>query len=146
MYSSWEELRTGWTKNLALLFPDARQLACKRAIEFCRLLLSLALSAYWTALVATREAHAGFSPHWIPNLAGIFLWLFTLSNFAVFYARVARAHFPYWPSLLSIFGLPWFAALLRQSARAHEEGSVSWRGRAYSTAGAGVCPAASNTK
>jgi glycosyltransferase involved in cell wall biosynthesis len=146
MYSSWEELRAGWTKNLVLLFPDARQLARKRSTEFCLLLLSLALSAIWTAQVSVWDAHAGFYPHWIPNLAGILLWLFTLSNFAVFYARVARAHSPYWPSLLSIFGLPFFATLLRQSARAHEEGSVNWRGRAYSTAGAGDRPAASNTK
>jgi glycosyltransferase involved in cell wall biosynthesis len=147
MYSSWEELRAGWTKNLALLFPNARQLARKRNREFCLLFLSLALSAFWSALVVTREAHAGsFAPHWIPNLVGISLWLFTLSNFAAFYARVARSHFPFWPSLLSIFGLPWFAALLRRSAQAHEEGSVHWRGRAYSTSGAGSCAAASNGK
>ena len=38
MYNSWEELRNGWTKNLALLFPDARQLARRRNAEFCRLL------------------------------------------------------------------------------------------------------------
>jgi glycosyltransferase involved in cell wall biosynthesis len=146
MYSSWEDLRDGWTKNLALLFPNPRALARKRSVEFCRLLLSLALSAFWTALVSSHEARAGFSGHWIPNVAGIFLWLFTLSNFAVFYARVARSHFPFWPSLLSIFGLPWFAALLRQSAKAHEEGTVTWRGRAYSTAGAEGGATASNSK
>jgi glycosyltransferase involved in cell wall biosynthesis len=146
MYSSWEELCAGWTKNLALLFPDARQLARRRSTEFCLLLLSLALSAFWTVLVSVRDVNAGFYPHWIPNLVGIFLWLFTLSKFALFYARVARAHSPYWPSLLSIFGLPLFAALLRRSARAHEEGSVNWRGRAYATAGAGDRASASNAK
>jgi hypothetical protein len=63
----------------------------------------------------------------------MFLWLFTLANYAVFYNRVMRAHSPYWPTLLSIFGLPLYAGLLRQSAKAHELGTVSWRGRSYDT-------------
>src|ERR1019366_6696423 len=88
MYSSLEELCTGWAHNLALLFPDARQLARRRSTELFLLLISLALSAIWTAQVSLRDAHAGFYPHWIPNLVGILLWLFTLSNFALFYACV----------------------------------------------------------
>jgi glycosyltransferase involved in cell wall biosynthesis len=147
MYGSWEEMCNGWTKNLALLFPNARQLAGKRNREFYFLLLSVIFSVFCTLAVSSRaETRIGSPGYWIPNVAVMFLWLFTLSNFAVFYARVVRAHFPFWPSLLSFFGLPWFAALLRQSARAHEEGSVNWRGRDYSTAGAGSCVAASNKK
>lgn len=147
MYNSWEELRNGWTKNLALLFPDARQLARRRNAEFFRLLLLLALSVLCSALLSARvETHLGTPGHWMVRAGVIFLWLLTLSSFTLFYARVARAHLPYWPSLLSIFGLPWFAALLRLSAKAHEEGSVSWRGRAYSTAGAATHLTASNTK
>ncbi len=147
MYNSWEELRSGWTKNLALLFPDARRLARRRSVEFCRLLLLLALSVLSSALLSARVATGmGTAGHWIASAGVVFLWLLTLSNFALFYARVARAHLPYWPSLLSIFGLPWFAALLRLSAKAHEEGSVNWRGRAYSTHGAAGCPTASNSK
>jgi glycosyltransferase involved in cell wall biosynthesis len=34
MYRTWKALREGWTKNLVLLFPNARDLAIKRAIEF----------------------------------------------------------------------------------------------------------------
>jgi glycosyltransferase involved in cell wall biosynthesis len=146
MYNSWEDLRMGWTKNLALLFPNARQLARKRNREFYWLLLSVALSVFWTVLVSARKAGMGTPGYWIPNVAVMFMWLFTISNFAVFYARVSRAHFPFWPSLLSIFGLPWFAALLRQSAEAHEQGSVSWRGRAYSTARAEKRATASNSE
>jgi len=147
MYNSWQELRNGWTKNLALLFPDARQLARRRNSEFYRLLMLLVLSAICSATVSARlSTRIGIPSYWIPNVAVMFLWLLTLSNFALFYARVARAHLPYWPSLLSLFGLPWFAALLRHSAKAHEEGSVSWRGRAYSTHGAARCLTASNTK
>jgi glycosyltransferase involved in cell wall biosynthesis len=147
MYNSWEELRNGWTKNLALLFPDARQLARKRDAEFYRLLLLPGLSALCSGLVSSRlSTRIGSPGYWIPIGVVVFLWLFTLINFVLFYARVARAHLPYWPSLLSLFGLPWFAALLRQSAKAHEEGSVTWTGRAYSTDGAASSLAASNTK
>lgn len=34
MYRSWRQLKEGWTKNLALLFPDAGMLAARRALEF----------------------------------------------------------------------------------------------------------------
>ena len=34
MYRSWREMRDGWTKNLALLFPATGALAGKRAVEF----------------------------------------------------------------------------------------------------------------
>jgi glycosyltransferase involved in cell wall biosynthesis len=143
MYSSWEDLRVGWTKNLALLFPNARELAQKRTREFYWLLLSFALIVFWTLVVGARVDVPG---NWIPKVALVFIWLFALSNFAVFYSRVARAHFPFGPTLLSIFGLPFFATLLRESAKAHEEGTVTWRGRTYNTAGAAVRSIASNSK
>ena len=34
MYSSFRDLREGWTKNLALLFPNTGQVAARRALEF----------------------------------------------------------------------------------------------------------------
>ena len=34
MYRTWPDLRDGWTKNLALLFPRTVQLAGRRGIEF----------------------------------------------------------------------------------------------------------------
>ena len=34
MYRSWRDLREGWTKNLALLFPQTSALAARRGIEF----------------------------------------------------------------------------------------------------------------
>jgi hypothetical protein len=142
MYSSWDDLRIGWTKNLALLFPNARELARKRSAEFVKLLCSLAFSVFWTLVVAARSA----SVDWLVYVAVVALWLYTLSNFAVFYTRVARAHFSFWPTLLSILGLPLFASLLRESATAHEKGTVTWRGRAYHTSGAEHPVAASNSK
>jgi glycosyltransferase involved in cell wall biosynthesis len=146
MYSSWDDLRTGWTKNLALLFPHARKLAHKRLNEFYWLLLSLLLSLFWTAQLAAPQTGVAPPVHWIPILALFFLWLFTFFNFAVFYVRVSRAHFPFGPTLLSLFGLPSFAALLRRSAKAYEEGTVTWRGRTYRTTGAETRSVASNSK
>jgi glycosyltransferase involved in cell wall biosynthesis len=143
MYSSWDDLRVGWRKNLALLFPDARELATKRSTEFFRLAISVAFSVFWTMVVAARGVT---SVDWLVYIALIALWLYTLSNFGVFYARVSRAHFNFWQTLLSVCGLPIFARLLRESADAHEKGVVSWRGRAYRTSGADAASRASNSK
>ncbi|MDR3764735.1 MAG: glycosyltransferase family 2 protein [Acidobacteriota bacterium] len=130
MYSTWEALRAGWTKNLALLFPATRPLAQKRIVEFLRLIGSLLFSLFWTALAVVRGVG---SIDFLMGFALAMLWLYTASNFALFYLRVSRAHFPFLVSVLSLFGLPWFAGLLRQSAAAHEQGTVEWRGRVYAT-------------
>jgi glycosyltransferase involved in cell wall biosynthesis len=139
MYNSWDDLRVGWTKNLALLFPDALELARKRSSEFYMLVLALACSIFFTVA-------AVHSTNWLMPFAVALLWLITLGGFAAFYFRVSRAHFPFWPSLLSIFGLPLFASLLRESDSAHQKGSVNWRGRVYSTVGADSSAIASNSK
>lgn len=143
MYSSWEDLRTGWTKNLALLFPNARELAKKRNQEFRRIVFSLLAAPLWTGFYLS---HAGAASDWFWRVMVGFFWFIVLINLAGFYTRVARAHFRFGPTLLSIAGLPLFASLLRESAKAHEEGSVTWRGRSYNTAGAGVRAVASNSK
>jgi len=132
MYRSCADLGSGWKKNLALLFPNPRQLARKRRMEFGRLLISFLLPLLWTLYLA----RVGTSGYWFLPIVVSVLWLCGLLSFASFYVRVARAHFPLMPTLLSIFGLPSFAALLRGSAKAHEEGRVEWRGRAYCTSGA----------
>lgn len=142
MYSSWGDLRTGWTKNLALLFPNPRELARKRSKELWRLLLSLMLPVFWTMYYLS----GGSSGDWFLPVVIAILFLFGVSNFALFYLRIARAHFPFIPSLLSIFGLPFFASLLRDSALAHEQGTVTWRGRDYSPPGVSRSSTASNSK
>jgi hypothetical protein len=141
MYNNWDDLRVGWTKNLALLFRDARELARKRSQEFHRL-LSLLLIAPWAT--SYYLSHPGASRAWFWTVMIGLVWFFTFSSLAAFYARVARAHFPFGPTLLSIAGLPLFAALLRKSARAHEQGTVAWRGRVYNTARSGGRAVASN--
>src|SRR6266436_3896280 len=44
MYRSFAQLREGWTKNLALLFPSPARLAALRALEFVLIFASLAIT------------------------------------------------------------------------------------------------------
>lgn len=141
MYSSWGDLRVGWIKNFALLFPNADALARKRSNEFWINLSFLAVTVGFLLPMALRGTT---SSYWVVLAITLFGWLFGFAS--PFYRRVRRAHFPFWPTALSIFGLPLFARLLRESAEAHRKGTVNWRGRAYSTNGTEAHTAASNPK
>jgi glycosyltransferase involved in cell wall biosynthesis len=121
MYRSWRELREGWTKNLALLFPRPRWLASWIvswwAFSWIMLFAGLASIAvgYW------RLAYY--------MLPAVFLYL-----------RIARARFQVGANLIAVgFGVPVFAYLLLRSNKAHASGSVSWKGRTY-------CEGASRSK
>jgi glycosyltransferase involved in cell wall biosynthesis len=117
MYRNWSQLREGWTKNLALLFPHPERLA------FQSLLLWLvAWSALGSAVVGAASGHFV----WIA-IAFAAIW-------ALVYRRIRAAHFSPANNLIAIaFGLPTFAYLLLRSKKAHANGRVSWKGRAYRT-------------
>jgi glycosyltransferase involved in cell wall biosynthesis len=114
MYRNWHELRDGWTKNLALLFPHPRWLAAW-------------IVAWWafswiTLLVGLASIAAGYWRLAYYLLPALFLYL-----------RIARARFRMGTNLVAVgFGVPVFAYLLLRSNRAHASGSVSWKGRTYS--------------
>ena len=112
MYRNFRELRDGWTKNLALLFPSPGWLAVKS-------LLLWALP--WAAL---GLAAAGVvNAWWAAVFVGGFLYLMV---------RVSRANFATHMTILgAVFGMPMFAYLLLRSKHAHAQGSVSWKGRSY---------------
>ena len=118
MYRTFAQLREGWTKNLALLFPSPLRLAALRALEFVLILASSA--------VAASTALRG---HWRPAILAGALVVILYSFFLV---RIRRAHFSWDANLLALFGLPLFSYLLLCSARAHAKGSVPWKGREYS--------------
>ena len=118
MYRSFAQLREGWTKNLALLFPSPARLAVLRAIEFVLIVASFAIAI--VSLILGR---------WQPALATAILGLIL---YALFLTRIRRAHFRWDASLLALFGLPLFSCLLLRSKRAHAAGTVSWKGREYS--------------
>jgi len=124
MYRSFLQLREGWTKNLAILFPSSGRLAAFRFLEFVVLLASLGL------LIACLAAH---------NYGYATLCLIAP---VVTIARIARSHFAWDATLLAVFGLPLFSYLLLRSKLFHSRGTVSWKGRSYpgASAGAAVFP------
>jgi glycosyltransferase involved in cell wall biosynthesis len=118
MYRSFAQLREGWTKNLALLFPSPMRLAMLRAIEF--VLISSTIAIAIVNALRGREKLALAAAILCAILYGCFL------------TRIRRAHFSWDANLLAIFGLPLFSYLLLRSARAHGKGIVDWKGREYS--------------
>jgi glycosyltransferase involved in cell wall biosynthesis len=119
MYRNWTQLREGWTKNLALLFPQPGFLAFQIVFLWC---------AAWLAL---GIAVLGASSRHLPWMAFALFWLLA-------YRRISAAHFATVNNLLAItVGLPIFAYLLLRSKNAHKNGRVSWKGRVYAASGPG---------
>ena len=117
MYRSLGAMIEGWTKNLALLFPQPLALAAWRMLDL-GLLAGLPLVAWglWY-LVLWQKA------------ALLVIWLRTLWRF---YHRVARSHFPAWDCALAILGIPLFCGLLVSSWFHHTvRRQVGWKGRSY---------------
>jgi glycosyltransferase involved in cell wall biosynthesis len=114
MYRTFPQLREGWTKNLAILFPSPARLAFWRSLEFVAFLASLALLIF--SLAARDYGFAALS-----LIAPVFT-----------YTGIARAHFSWDATLLAPFGLPLFSYLLLRSKLSHQFGTVSWKGRTYS--------------
>jgi glycosyltransferase involved in cell wall biosynthesis len=113
MYRNWTQLREGWTKNLALLFPWPGLLAFQSVLLWC--------AAWWALGIAV----SGASSRRLPWMAFSLFWLLV-------YRRIRAANFATVNNLLAIaVGLPIFAYLLLRSKNAHKNGRVSWKGRVY---------------
>jgi glycosyltransferase involved in cell wall biosynthesis len=117
MYRSFAQLREGWTKNLALLFPRPRVLALLRVAEFLLIVGNLT-AAIW----------AKFSGR--PNLA-LQTALLTIILAGWFWMRIRKAHFSALSNLMAVLGLPVFSSLLLKSAVLSSKGGIVWKGRAY---------------
>jgi GT2 family glycosyltransferase len=117
MYRDSAGMHSGWTKNLALLFPHPRRLAVRRIVEFLLLVLLPIFAALST--VARHEIVA-----LVEAVVATILWI-------EFLVRIRRAHFGFGSTVFSVFGLPLFATLLLRSAAAHAQGAVTWKGRTY---------------
>jgi glycosyltransferase involved in cell wall biosynthesis len=112
MYRNYRQLRDGWTKNLALLFPRPGWLAVKMLGLWGILLLTLTL------------ADATHHWWWSVLCAAMFVYVVT---------RLRRSNFTWYRVILgALFGMLMFAYLLLRSKRAHANGTVSWKGRTYS--------------
>lgn len=116
MYRSWMQLREGWTKNLALLFPRPEFLAFQTTVWWL---------AAWGALLLAVMA---FSGHRHLNVLFAAVWLLA-------YLRISTARFSPLNNVIAVAaGPPIFAYLLIRSKQAHARGQVSWKGRLYGTA------------
>lgn len=113
MYRNFAQLREGWTKNLALLFPNPGRLAVK----------TLALWLLWATLwIVACVATVGRVWWNVANVMVIFLLAMRLRRSQFRWDRLVLA---------AIFGMPMFSYLLFRSRRAHAQGDVSWKGRSY---------------
>jgi hypothetical protein len=116
MYRSFAQMKEGWTKNLALLFPRPRALALLRSAEFVLIIGNL-VTAIWAELSGR------------PNLA-LQTSLLTVILAGWFAMRIRKAHFPALSSLVAILGLPLFSYLLMTSVGL-TSGGLTWKGREY---------------
>ena len=117
MYRDWPQMREGWTKNLALLFPGCEQLARRRETEFAASVGALGVAAL-AALMGERKVALAAAA--VGAATSIGIW-----------RRARRAHAGGLQTALAPLGLPIFAYLLRRSLRAHRAGEVDWKGRSY---------------
>ncbi|MGA9352776.1 MAG: glycosyltransferase [Terriglobales bacterium] len=139
MYRNFRQLREGWTKNLALLFPRPGRLAAKSLLMWgfvWGVILVPAVAAIGAGVSGRIEslawAHADLLPlaavsrHWWWNAMRILGFLFITQ-------RLRRANFTWDMEVIgAIAGYPMFAYLLWRSQRAHWKSHVSWKGRVYS--------------
>lgn len=117
MYRNFAQLREGWTKNLALLFPDAFALAVRRSAEFAAI-FGGAVAAW--ALAAQPALLAGFAS-------------LSVLTAVVALRRIKGAHMGALNTALSVLGLPVFSYLLLRSFIHYRGGrSITWKGRSYS--------------
>ncbi len=127
MYRSFPQMWEGWTKNLVLLFPNARGLALRRAIEFG--LIAWSLVALASSLLDRDRT-------------GVLLnGALAFGLLVFFYQRIRRAHFDWLSNVLAVFGLPLFTVMLLNSFIVYRRGSVEWKGRKYTVDAGAVAPA-----
>ena len=117
MYRNWSQMKQGWTKNLALLFPKVGTLVLVRTAEFAGL---TGMIAVFAAAWFTRQLTVAMLALWV---------VLVLSGNAWF--RIRRARFSFQASVLAFAGLPIFSFLLMRSAHAHRNRIVSWKDRSY---------------
>jgi glycosyltransferase involved in cell wall biosynthesis len=122
MYRNFQQLREGWTKNLALLFPHPVRLALLRFMQ-------LALATAGIVLAAVFAVHGKMGA-----AAGCFGLSVVMG--AIFGFRITKVLLD-WNALtrhgqwFTFIGLPVFSYLLLRSALLHNRGNVEWKGRTY---------------
>lgn len=140
MYRKFRQLREGWTKNLALLFPQARALALRRLLEFASIMalggsLLFGLLVRMTYFMSSQVADQSYVPH--ASVSLLYRWLtgilviLLVYLLARFFRRTKKAHFPSTAVALSLLGLPIFSYLLLRSRHLYKKGRLAWKERTY---------------
>jgi hypothetical protein len=125
MYRNYSQLREGWTKNLALLFPRPGWRAAKTLLLW---------GAAWGVCFYSLSSLTGDRPWW--------LTAFMLAPM-VLGMRLQKANFTWDMEVLgAIFGMPMFAYLLLRSKRAYARRDIHWKGRRYASDPGRAKPAA----
>lgn len=120
MYRSFAQMREGWTKNLALLFPSPERLAALRLFEF------VAIAGGWGLAVSGMARGR--------PLTALMAGLASALTYTGFVMRVRKAHAGKLATLLAVAGLPLFSYLLLRSLLYYKwHKQVTWKGRQYST-------------
>ena len=127
MYRSFGALWEGWTKNLALLFANALQLAGMRLLQL-GVLVGVPLLMWFFAWEMNRpDRTAGVLGPEVALAALGLVWLRALWGF---YSRVAKSNFAFRDYVWAPVGVPLYAAMLWRSWFQHRVlGRVSWKGR-----------------
>jgi len=132
MYRSFQQMREGWTKNLALLFPHPRRLATLRLAQFVAVLAGVIGAIAFCARGSLTAAALCAA--------------FALVVYAAFALRILKAHFSWDSNLCAFMGLPLFSYLLLRSALFHERGNIQWKGRTYGAEKIDARPAAKSNR
>lgn len=134
MYRSFAQMREGWTKNLALLFPRPGWTA---AWNFVLFYLLLAMPT-WMILGLLSIVPRNYSGLPWPRLVYI---VDALTGFvviaAIVFSKLRRAHFES-SRAIAVLGLPVFAYLLLRSKYFLHRRRLNWKGRTYSYSAADV--------
>jgi glycosyltransferase involved in cell wall biosynthesis len=138
MYRNYRQLRDGWTKNLALLFPNPGWLAAKTLLSWgipLGVLLWPMIMMFGAELTNQRASASQLHSDFLMLARVVEHWWWTTIvalGFTRLTIRLNRANFTWDMTFLgALFGMPMFAYLLLRSKRAHANGSVSWKGRTY---------------
>src|SRR4051812_21113756 len=113
MYRTFRQMWEGWTKNLALLFPDSMKLALLKGLEFVVCAVSVPL--FFAGIEFRSRTVWG-----IALVAGS-------SVAATFFYRVRKAHFGWFNTLISPIGIPIFVLLLVRSRLHYKNNDVVWK-------------------
>ena len=144
MYRTFRQLREGWTKNLALLFPQPGWLALKTFLWWA---IPVGFILWPLIILTATELSSRSEPISLAEITKHWWWgLIITVGMARNTARLHRANFDLAMEFLgALFGMPMFAYLLLRSRRAHARGHVSWKGRTYEPENRSITQPASKT-